>query len=358
MIDTMPMQMINALPAGTPDIYYHGINIYVNLASITLLIVIGLLLFRKNEEDAEYFKRLKMTWGIEFNFFAVCKIFFILAVYIPEYYTIFVEIGYVWAYVGMSSIIFVNEHYLIKKTRHGLSFIALGMIVLFILGLLGLLTRDILQGIQAITNSTLIMFLIIIYVYLAFTSTGAIRKDAVLLIVSMVFFSLGIILDGEQIIIAEYASFSTNVIMVEFLYSVPSIFLIIAGAIFSSLQRITATAIDFYTNKHVCIVHKGVIKGKMFICSKCNAYYCLPCKEAIEQIDKCCWSCKTPFDQSAVDGAATISEVEPAKEISKPEIVEKAEKKALVTEPCKGPIKGVVAGQEIDKAPKKKRNAD
>jgi len=346
--------MINALPAGTPDIYYHGINLYADLASIIIFIAAGLVLFRKNEEDVEYFKRLKMAWGIDFVFFATCKILWILAVWFPDYYDIYVEIGYVCGDVALFPMIYVNEHHLIKKTRHVFSIIILGMIVLMILGFLGLFERHVLLTIQDIMVSTMEGFVIIIYMYLAFTSTGVIRKDAVLMITSLLFMSLGILFDTEQIVIAEHVTFSTNLNMVEFLYSVPSIFFIIAVAIFSSLQRITATAIDFYTNKRVCIVHKGEIKGKMFICSKCNAYYCLPCKEAIEQIDKCCWNCKTPFDQSTVEHETTLSEVEPSKENSTPEIVSERKNEALETEPGKGPAKGVVAGQEPYKAPKKK----
>ena len=338
--------------------YYHGINLYVNIASIILCIAAGLLFFRKNEEDVEYFKRLKMALGIYVFLFAICRIFYILAVWLPDYYDTCVKISYVSMSSGWFPIIFVSEHYLIKKTRHVFSIIALGLIAFMILGLFGLYDRHVLQFLLETLSAILGGFIAIIYVYLAITSIGVMRKDAELMIISIAVFAMGSYFDSEQIIIMEYASFSTNVIMVEFLYSVPPFCFIIGLAIFSSLQRITATAIDFYTNKRVCIVHKGVIKGKMFICSKCNAYYCLPCKEAIEQIDKCCWNCKTPFDQSAVDDAATISEVDPSKDISTPEIVDDGKKEKLGIEPGKGPAKGVVAGQESNKAPRKKSGVE
>src|SRR5271157_521532 len=134
---------------------------------------------------------------------------------------------------------------------------------------------------------------------------------------------------------------------------VPACF--IAGTvIFFYSSSIQVTMTDFYTNKHVCIVHKGEITGKMFICPACNAYYCLACKEAIEHIDKVCWNCKKPFDQPAVTDAAISSHDEPSKEISTPEIVDEGKKDAFGKEPGKGPAKGVIAGQELGKAAKKK----
>jgi hypothetical protein len=140
--------------------------------------------------------------------------------------------------------------------------------------------------------------------------------------------------------------------MVDFLYSVPPILMAVGITIFGSQQRVTATMIDFYTNKRVCIVHKGEIKGRMFICSKCDAFYCVKCKEAIETIDKCCWNCKAPFGQSAEAGAATLSQVDPS--IDAPGmVISKGEKSSIGKEPGKVPLKGAVAGIETIKAPNK-----
>ncbi|HME51376.1 MAG TPA: hypothetical protein VKM55_04110 [Candidatus Lokiarchaeia archaeon] len=96
---------------------------------------------------------------------------------------------------------------------------------------------------------------------------------------------------------------------------VPVLFIIGTLIFFaSSISGISTTMVDFYTNKHICIVHKGEIKGKMYICSKCNAFYCVQCKEAIESIDKCCWNCKAPFVTDNTEEAATLAPVEPSVE--------------------------------------------
>jgi hypothetical protein len=200
-----------------------------------------------------------------------------------------------------------------------------------------------------IAGPTLILGISALYIKIMKDAAGPVKNRALGAFIGIIVMFSGFLINVDNVFPVSFEPIR--------LVLAPACF--IAGTLaFSYSSSIQITMTDFYTNKHVCIVHKGVIEGKMFICSKCNAYYCMPCKEAIEQIDKCCWNCKTPFDQSAVDEETTLSEIEELKKISTPEIAKKGKKEAPENEPGKGPLKGVVAGQELDKVPKKKGNTD
>ncbi|MFX0100042.1 MAG: hypothetical protein ACFFCS_10720, partial [Candidatus Hodarchaeota archaeon] len=67
-----------------------------------------------------------------------------------------------------------------------------------------------------------------------------------------------------------------------------------------NLNRIMPIIIDFYQSEHICIVHKGKIEGKVFICRNCNIFYCIRCKEAISKNENACWNCGEVLDDSLV----------------------------------------------------------
>jgi hypothetical protein len=132
----------------------------------------------------------------------------------------------------------------------------------------------------------------LLYLILAGKTTGPLRRNALFLAFGFIFILVDIHTVG-------HAGSGTWMRAVPCLVGFAMI-----GAInlISQTQKVDGALVDFYTSKHVCIVHKGEIKGPVFMCKKCNAYYCVKCKEAIEGIDKCCWSCKTPFGTAAAGG--------------------------------------------------------
>nr|MDO8114195.1 hypothetical protein [Candidatus Sigynarchaeota archaeon] len=195
-----------------------------------------------------------------------------------------------------------------------------------------------------ISGPILIFGISALYIKIIKNASGPVRNRALGAFIGVLILFSGFLLNADNLF---PPSFDPSRLVLA-----PTCFIIGTVTFFYS-SSIQIAMTDFYTNKHVCIVHKGEIKGKMFICSKCNAYYCMPCKEAIEQIDKCCWNCKTPFDQSKVADTTKLSEVEPSKEISTPDLVNKGKKEAPGNEPGKNHIKGVAAGQDLGKTTKK-----
>jgi parallel beta-helix repeat protein len=66
-------------------------------------------------------------------------------------------------------------------------------------------------------------------------------------------------------------------------------------------RRIMPSIINFYQNQRRCVVHRGVIEGKVFLCSKCNVFYCLKCKEALIDIENKCWNCGASIEKTIIE---------------------------------------------------------
>ena len=43
--------------------------------------------------------------------------------------------------------------------------------------------------------------------------------------------------------------------------------------------------------KLLCVVHKGPIKGSMYVCPSCETLYCQKCAKALQEKGERCWSC-------------------------------------------------------------------
>ncbi len=63
-------------------------------------------------------------------------------------------------------------------------------------------------------------------------------------------------------------------------------------------EEITDGDILISKEQHICLVHKGSIKGMSYICPECGAYYCVNCYNALIEVENECWSCNSPLDQT------------------------------------------------------------
>ncbi|MFX1392667.1 MAG: hypothetical protein ACFFAH_03750 [Promethearchaeota archaeon] len=60
----------------------------------------------------------------------------------------------------------------------------------------------------------------------------------------------------------------------------------------------TESEVDVKIMKFLCVVHKGTIKGDIYLCPKCNNFYCRRCAKALKEKGENCWVCesKIKFD--------------------------------------------------------------
>jgi len=64
----------------------------------------------------------------------------------------------------------------------------------------------------------------------------------------------------------------------------------------SKIRNINKALIEYYQAKRICIVHRGKIDGAVFMCATCHVFYCVPCKDAIVELENACWNCKAVLD--------------------------------------------------------------
>ncbi|TFF89600.1 MAG: hypothetical protein EU548_07275 [Promethearchaeota archaeon] len=48
--------------------------------------------------------------------------------------------------------------------------------------------------------------------------------------------------------------------------------------------------------KHICVVHKGPIKGAIYLCPECSTFYCMKCARTLKMKGEKCWSCEAEIE--------------------------------------------------------------
>ncbi|MFX0103708.1 MAG: hypothetical protein ACFFCS_29370, partial [Candidatus Hodarchaeota archaeon] len=137
--------------------------------------------------------------------------------------------------------------------------------------------------VQSIVLPVLALFIIMAYLYLSKKTTDKVKKNSTFLMVSILLMSL-----SE----AGNSTLVNNLVPV--LYYTTHILLIVSLSLlyFALIKRDVSLAfIEYYRTEHQCIVHKGPIVGKLYMCSNCNVFYCLKCKDALVKIENKCWLC-------------------------------------------------------------------
>ncbi|MBN2152608.1 MAG: hypothetical protein JW839_14235 [Candidatus Lokiarchaeota archaeon] len=114
-------------------------------------------------------------------------------------------------------------------------------------------------------------------------------------------FTTPILNNFGQVVLNVYLTFVVSMKIVGYVLVVYSVV---------NFSRINKALLDYYTSKRICIVHRGRIKGRAFMCANCHVLYCMPCKAAIVEIENKCWNCKQELEHAAVaiDGAPLEAE--------------------------------------------------
>jgi hypothetical protein len=68
--------------------------------------------------------------------------------------------------------------------------------------------------------------------------------------------------------------------------------------VFSKPLHFSIDDVKYSREKGFCLVCKNKVSGLSYICPKCEAWYCLKCRDALIDIENSCWGCKTPFIES------------------------------------------------------------
>ena len=63
-------------------------------------------------------------------------------------------------------------------------------------------------------------------------------------------------------------------------------------------EQLTEEEVSVAIEKRICLVCKGKLERKMYICPDCGTFYCEKCSNALSDLENMCWVCNTLFDES------------------------------------------------------------
>ncbi|MHA2123229.1 MAG: hypothetical protein ACW990_18685, partial [Promethearchaeota archaeon] len=79
---------------------------------------------------------------------------------------------------------------------------------------------------------------------------------------------------------------------------------------FTKPQNLTEEEDSISKEKKICLVCKGELSRKNYICPECKTFYCIKCSDTLSNIENACWVCNTPFNESKPSKPFTIIETE------------------------------------------------
>ena len=63
-------------------------------------------------------------------------------------------------------------------------------------------------------------------------------------------------------------------------------------------DHLTEEEVSISKEKKICLVCKGKATGVTYVCTECEAFYCMNCAQAISNLENACWVCNAPIDPS------------------------------------------------------------
>jgi xanthosine utilization system XapX-like protein len=289
--------MIFEIPEAFKGIgYQEGLDLYLWIVFI-FLSLLSSLIFLKGMTQTKYIAQ-KQTFFCFFmyNFClgVLTRAFYIIAVYIPEYYDTFTSIGYFTTSLGVFSAVFILEKYYIHSYRI-FTIISFTIVIFGFILMVGIIPRTVeIVTIAQIFVIPCIFSLVGIFIFLISKTSHEIRKKTIALALGTILLYAGYMVDSETV----FSSFSIPLIL-------PPILALLGFIGFIIGLKAIAILPDFFLSKKICVVHKGEIKSKVVFCKNCNIIYCERCFKFIMESDNMCWYCKQPLTK---EGKKEIAE--------------------------------------------------
>lgn len=191
--------MILEIPEVFRDIgYYEGVSLILWIISIILILLSAVLYFLKILKLET--KSIKMTFfafGVFFSLFGFTRIVYIIAVYNSRYYDFYTTLGYIFIIIGLIFWLYVLESYVITITRRALMIICLVVFIIALIALIGATSRYIALIALYFLLPVSIGAIYIIYVYLAYNTSGRARKKAIGILIGMILIAISHFMDSE-----------------------------------------------------------------------------------------------------------------------------------------------------------------
>ena len=180
-------------------IYYKGISLILWIIAIALLFI-GDVLFYLKSRKTEFTTQRKLYIGYSFFFFffALMRITFIVAVYLPSDYDFYTSLGYILGTIGLIILLFIIETYLVPKTKRIFTLITIVMFSVSLISLIGTVSREFSLTILNILQPIAVLIIFGIYLFIILKGTGEIRTKAIWFLIGLILLFLGHIMDSEM----------------------------------------------------------------------------------------------------------------------------------------------------------------
>lgn len=185
--------------------YMRGVNLISWIAAISLMYISSLIFMRRGSRtDFESQKRLFQSFGLFFILMGITRISFVLAYFIESYYNFLLAIGYTFGALSLLPIVLILEKYMITQTHRffsiiGIILVVMGFVFLFLTFQMPEIS-EISRSVQNIGMPVLALSFLILYGIVIKNATGDIRKKAIMTVLGMIIFVIGILLDSENLL--------------------------------------------------------------------------------------------------------------------------------------------------------------
>lgn len=197
------MKMIFEIPIGTPVEYMHSWHLALwILGTLILFIACVIFLKRSNQQGLiESQKQLFRSYASFAIFMGICRAFFMMAYNdLFDAYGILLHIGFFFGQLSLIPAIWVFEKYLVTKTRKVFTILAIALTIISVFGIFftNQTIVDLLS--QRFGAPVLAVVYFYLYIYIAKTTTGIMRRNSILMIIGFSVLCLGIIMDSIEIV--------------------------------------------------------------------------------------------------------------------------------------------------------------
>ena len=154
--------------------------------------------------DFESQKALFKSFGLLFAIMGITRICFVFSYFIEPYYNFLLAVGYTFGAVALLPLVYTLEKYMITQTKRfftivGAIMVVLGFLFLFLTFSIPEIS-ELSRTIQDIGMPILALSFLILYGLVIKNATGIIRKKAIMTLLGLVIFVVGILLDSESLL--------------------------------------------------------------------------------------------------------------------------------------------------------------
>ncbi|MGQ4876024.1 MAG: hypothetical protein ACP6IY_18315 [Promethearchaeia archaeon] len=142
------------------------------------------------------------AYGVVSLMLGLTRIFFIVAVYIPENYDFYTTFGYISGISGMIFWLYIIETYLVKKTKKIFTIICSISLSISSIALFGVVSRNFALDIQFLLLPFALAVIVLLYIYMIVKTTGTVRVKAIWVLVGLALIAVAQVLDGQDFISA------------------------------------------------------------------------------------------------------------------------------------------------------------